>query len=143
MTNHYKFWIAVSLIMVFAAGVVGGLLVDKYVIQKTSDKKAVLKRSVHFPSLETMAKELNLSQEQQARIKDIFRENEERFKILRSQIHEQLTSIRSQLKNEIKSVLTEEQASNFEAMIERYLTQRRKEHEERKKNSEKLRKNRE
>lgn len=143
MTNHYKFWIAVSLIMVFAAGVVGGLLVDKYVIQKTPERKATRKNSVHFPSLETMAKVLNLSPEQQTRIKDIFGDNEERFKILRSQIHEQLTSIRSQLKTEIKGVLTEEQASDFEAMIERYLTQRKKQYEERKKNSEKIRKNRE
>ena len=55
------------------------------------------------------------------------------MKELNSSFRERYSSMRSQLKNDIKSVLSEEQAQKFEAMIEKYLSQRRKEMEERKK----------
>ncbi len=58
---------------------------------------------------------------------------QERFKNLRKNIHDRLSSIRSQLKNEIKNVLTDEQVLEFEAMIEKYISQRKKEVEKRKK----------
>jgi hypothetical protein len=56
---------------------------------------------------------------------------------MRKQIDERFTTIRTQLKNEIKSVLDNEQKLKFEAMIEKYRSQRRKEIEERKKRSNK------
>lgn len=137
MKNHYKFWIVFSLIIVFAAGVAGGVLLDKYVIAKKPEIQRKKRSSVRFPTLDMMAQELNLSSEQQEQIRKIFRNNEERFKIMRKQIDERFTTIRTQLKNEIKSVLDNEQKLKFEAMIEKYRSQRRKEIEERKKRSNK------
>lgn len=137
MKNHYKFWIVFSLIIVFAAGVAGGILLDKYVIAKKPEIQRKKRSSVRFPTLDMMAQELNLSSEQQEQIREIFRNNEERFKIMRKQIDERFTTIRTQLKNEIKSVLDNEQKLKFEAMIEKYRSQRRKEIEERKKRSNK------
>jgi len=137
MKNHYKFWIVFSLIIVFAAGVAGGILLDKYVISKKPEIQRKKRSSVRFPTLDMMAQELNLSSEQQEQIREIFRNNEERFKIMRKQIDERFTTIRTQLKNEIKSVLDNEQKLKFEAMIEKYRSQRRKEIEERKKRSNK------
>jgi hypothetical protein len=137
MKNHYKFWIVFSLIIVFAAGVAGGILLDKYVIAKKPEIQRKKRSSVRFPTLDMMAQELNLSSEQQEQIRKIFRNNEERFKIMRKQIDERFTTIRTQLKNEIKSVLDNEQKLKFEAMIEKYRSQRRKEIEERKKRSNK------
>jgi Spy/CpxP family protein refolding chaperone len=137
MKNHYKFWIVFSLIIVFAAGVAGGVLLDKYVIAKKPEIQRKKRSSVRFPTLDMMAQELNLSSKQQEQIREIFRNNEERFKTLRKQINERFTTIRTQLKDEIKSVLNDEQKLKFEAMIEKYRSQRRKETEERKKRSNK------
>jgi len=133
MKNHNKFWIVFSLILVFAAGFMGGILFEKNLIDKKVEKRVKKRSSVRFPSLEMMAKELNLTPEQEEQIREIFKNNEERFKNLRKNIDERLSSIRSQLKNEIKNVLTNEQVLKFEAMIEKYISQRKKEMEKRKK----------
>lgn len=133
MKNHYKFWIVFSLIIVFAAGAVGGILLDKYVIGEKPERERKKRSSVRFPTLDMMAQELNLTSEQQEQIREIFRSNEERFIILKKQIDERFSSLRAQLKEEINSVLNDEQKLKFEAMIERYRSQRRKEMEGRKK----------
>jgi phosphosulfolactate synthase (CoM biosynthesis protein A) len=133
MKNYNKFWIVFSLIVVFAAGFIGGILFEKHLIDKKVEKKVKRRSSVRFPSLEIMAKELSLTPEQEEQIREIFKNNEERFKNLRSSINERLSSIRAQLKNEIKNVLTDEQVLKFEAMIEKYISQRKKETEKRKK----------
>lgn len=134
MKNHYKFWIVFSLIIVFAAGVIGGILFEQNILDKKTKKITRKRAPVRFPSLEMMAEELNLTEDQQEQIREIFNNNEERFKIMRSQIHERFSSIRSQLKSEIKNVLTEEQNIKFEAMIEKYLSQRKKHSKKIKKN---------
>ena len=141
MKNHYKLWIVFSLIIVFAAGVIGGILFEQNILDKKTKKITRKRAPVRFPSLEMMAEELNLTKDQQEQIREIFNNNEERFKIMRSQIHERFSSIRFQLKSEIKNVLTEEQNTKFEAMIEKYLSQRKKEQEERKKHSKKIKEN--
>ena len=140
MKNNTKFWIVFSLIIVFAVGVVGGIYFERFVLDKKTERHTRSRRHVRFPSLETMAQELDLSVEQQEKIREIFKKNEERFKRLRSQIQESLSSMRTQLKDEIKSVLNEEQNRKFEALIEKYLTQRKKEQEKRKKYSDRNKK---
>ncbi len=132
MKNHYKFWIVLSLIVIFAAGFLGGILFDDYVLDKKAKSRPPRRQSVRFPTLEMMAEELKLTLEQQDQIKEIFNLNEERIKKLRTDIHEQFSSMRTQLRNEIKSILTEEQNLKFDAMIEKYVSQRRDEMEERK-----------
>lgn len=133
MKNHYRLWIALSLVIVFAAGVLGGILLDKYAIDKKPRKRVDRKGSVRFPSIEDMAVELNLTPEQQEKIREVFRNNEGRFKTLRKDIDARLKNMRSQLKKEINSVLTEEQRQKFEAMIQKYISQRKKEEMERRK----------
>ncbi|MGD2294392.1 MAG: hypothetical protein PVF22_00975 [Candidatus Aminicenantes bacterium] len=140
MSNHYKFWTVLSLIVVFAAGVLSGVLLDKYIFDKTPKKhweRADQKKrgSTRFPTLDMWAQELNLSPEQQEKISEIFKNNEERFKIMRKDMNERLKNIRIQLNNEIKNVLTEEQQAKYDAMIEKYLSQRKREMDKRKKQS--------
>jgi len=142
MKNHNKFWIVFSLIVVFAAGFTGGILFEKHIIDKKVEKRVKRRSSVRFPSLEIMAKELSLTPEQEETIREIFKNNEERFKNLRKNIDEHLSSIRTQLKNEIKNVLTDEQVVKFEAMIQKYISQRKKEMDKRKKHSRNHRKDR-
>jgi len=134
MKNNNKFWIVFSLIVVFAAGFIGGILFEKHLIDKKVEKRVKKRSSVRFPSLEMMAKELSLTPEQEEQIRDIFKNNEERFKNLRKNIDDRLSSIRSQLKNEIKNVLTNEQVLKFEAMIEKYISQRKKHSRDHRKN---------
>jgi len=141
MKNHTKFWIVLSLIIVFCAGLTGGILLNRNILGKKTEKVPDRRESARFPTLEIMAEELNLSKQQKERIREIFKNNEERLKILRSQIHEQFSAIRSELKEEIDSVLAEEQQVKFEAMIDKYLSQRKKQMEERKKHSEKYHRN--
>jgi len=133
MKNYNKFWIVFSLIVVFAAGFMGGILFEKHLIDKKVEKRVKKRSSVRFPSLEMMAQELSLTPDQEEQVREIFKNNEERFKNLRKNIDERLSSIRTQLKNEIKNVLTDEQVLKFEAMIEKYISQRKKDAEQRKK----------
>jgi len=131
MKNKFKFWIVLSLLIVFAAGVAAGIFSEKYLISKKLGR--VRKTSYHFPSLEMMAQELSLSQEQEERIREIFKNNEERLKGLRSSMHERLSEIRAQLKTEMEGVLTPEQKEKFEAMIEKYIGRRRRDFGDREK----------
>ena len=125
MKNHYKFWIILSLVIVFAAGVLGGILLEKHVLDKRTERWT--RGHNHFPTIHILAEELNLTDEQQKQIMEIFKNNEKRFKNLKDQIDEKLSSIRSQLKDEIKSILSEEQSLKLEAMIERHTFRGREE----------------
>jgi len=133
MKNKFKFWIILSLIIVFAAGVAAGIFSEKYLISKRPERTG--RSATHFPSLEMMAQELSLSPQQKEQIREVFKNNEERLKGLRSNMREQLSTIRSQLKTEIENILTPEQRQKFEAMIEKYIGQRKRELEEREKHS--------
>jgi len=132
MKNNNKFWIVFSLVIVFAVGIAGGILFEKNFMKKKQERRVKKRSPVRFPSLKIMAQELNLTSEQQEEIREIFKNNEERFKKLRSHMDERISSIRTQLKSEIKNVLTEEQNAKFEAMIQKYISQRKKEAEKRK-----------
>ena len=136
MKNNYKLWILLSLIVVFIAGVICGVLIDKNMLDKRKHDSR-RRSSTRFPTLEMMAEELALTTEQQAQIREIFHSNEERFKGLRSDMDKRLSDIRKQLLTDIKSVLSDEQKTKFEAMIENYRSQRKKEYEARKRRSEK------
>jgi hypothetical protein len=141
MKNNYKLWIIFSFVMVFAAGIFSGIILEKHILDKKiqiqTDKSSRSQRgsSVRFPTLDDMAKELGLSQEQQEEIRAIFKQSEEKLKKTRGEIHKQFSSMRKQLLDDIKSVLDQEQNLKFEAMIERYLSQRREAFEKRKRRS--------
>jgi len=132
MRNNYKIWITLSFIVVFVAGVVCGVLFEDRILEKGREKSRRERDSVHFPTLETMAGELELTSGQQEQIRQFFGNNEERFKNMRNEIHTRLSHIRTQLITDIKSVLDEGQNEKFDAMIEKYKAQRMREHDERK-----------
>ena len=96
MKNNYKLWIILSLIVVFIAGVVCGVLIEKNILDKRKHDSR-RRSSPRFPSLEMMAEELSLSAEQQEKIREVFHNNEERFKNLRKDMDERLSNIREQL----------------------------------------------
>ncbi len=141
MKNHHKLWAIISLIIVFSAGLVSGILLDKHLFNKKNEQRSAradYKRtsSPRYPTLDQWTQELGLTPDQKEKLQEIFKNNEEKFKTLRKDMDEDLRNIRNQLTNEIKSVLTEEQQAKYEAMIQSYRSKRRGEHENRKKQSE-------
>ena len=132
MKNGNKFWIVLSFIIVFAAGVTAGILFENNFLDKKHRRDAERRSSVRFPTLDMMAEELGLTAEQQEQLREIFKNNEERLKAYRSEIHDHYKDLRAQLKQEMDSVFSAEQKAKFEAMIEKYLSERKKEAEDRK-----------
>ena len=141
MKNHYKFWIVFSFLMVFAAGIFSGIILERHILDKKSQRqtdranRGQRRSSVHFPTLDDMAQELALSEEQQEKIRTIFNQNEEKLRNAQKEIYKGFSSMRIQLLDDIKSVLDQDQTLKFEAMIERYLSQRREAMEKRKRRS--------
>jgi Spy/CpxP family protein refolding chaperone len=124
-----RLWIALSLILLFAAGMVAGVLADRWLLtKKTSDRRPTAPRP---PSMDRWAKDLGLTEDQQAKIKEIFKKNEERMKTLRTDFYQHLGEIRAQLKTEIDAVLTPEQRKKQEAMIQKHIEEQRKESDRR------------
>jgi hypothetical protein len=132
MKNGNKFWIVFSFLIVFAAGVTAGILFENKFLDKKPHRSEERRSSVRFPTLEMMAEELGLTQEQQEQLREIFKNNEERLKTYRNEIHHHYGLLRSQLKEEMDNVFSEEQQKKFAAMIEKYLSERKKEMENRK-----------
>lgn len=130
MKNRNKFWIVLSLIVVFIAGVIAGVLFEDHILDKKPRRSDRGRSPDHPPTLEMMAEELSLTDEQQEKFREIFKNNDERLKKVRGQIHELYSSLRSQLKEEIDSVLTEEQRAKFQAMIDKHISERKKKMEE-------------
>ena len=141
MRNHYKFWIALSFLIVFVAGIFGGILLQNKVLDTKAEKKARSSRrdSVHFPTLDDMAAELELSSTQKEQIREIFQNNEKRLREFRGKIHSQYSDLRTQLLIDIESSLTSEQAEKFDGMIARYMSQRKEAREKRRNHSKKPR----
>ncbi|MDH7513205.1 MAG: hypothetical protein QHH14_09695 [Clostridiales bacterium] len=133
MMGKYKFWLILSILVAFIAGLLGGVWSERYFFDKKGRAKIARpqREPVHFPSLEQMAQELGLSEEQQEKIKKIFERNDISLKELRSDMHSRLTKIRAELKSELDSVLTEEQRKKFEEMIQNYLRERKREYDRR------------
>lgn len=142
MKNHYKFWIGLSFLLIFTAGIFSGVLLDKYVLDKQPSQKDLRSRdrrrpAPRFPTLEDMAVELQLSAGQQERFQEIFNANEQRLDLLGKEIHKRFGAMRMQFLEELKSVLDEEQTKKFDAMIEKYLEQRKAEYERRRQREQK------
>jgi Spy/CpxP family protein refolding chaperone len=120
----------------------GGILFERHIIDKKPTKRTRRASPIRFPSLEMMAQELNLTSDQQEQIREIFKNNEGKIKKLRKDINQHFLSMRTQLRSEIIDVLSEEQKLKFEAMIKKYISQRKEASERRKKHSTKRRKDR-
>ena len=140
MKNHYKFWIVLSFLVVFVAGIFSGVIIEKQFLSNKLDKTfrkppRKEKPRIHFPTLDDMAKDLGLTSQQQEKIQEIFDNNEARLKILSQEVHKQFISMREQLMQEIKSILDLDQTVRFDDMVGKYLSQRKEQIERRKNRS--------
>ena len=128
--NKSKWWIALALVLVFAAGVTLGVFGGRWLLaRRTPDRRS------DAPSQERWAKELGLTADQQAKIRDIFKQNDDRIKDLRSDYYKHIGEMRDAIRKDIDDVLTPEQRQKMEAMIQK-MEQRRKENSPRDKRGE-------
>jgi Spy/CpxP family protein refolding chaperone len=125
MSGRLKFWIVVSLVGVFALGIAGGYFGERYFRHVRFERQK--QERPRFPTLESMSRDLALTAEQQAKIREIFQRNEERLKSLRGLMHDHLEAMRGQLKVEIDAVLTPEQIKKMDAMVEKHRRDRKRE----------------
>lgn len=120
-----RVWIVLSFILVFAAGLVAGVFGHNWLAaKKPADRRP--------PTMENWAKEIGLSADQQARLKDVFKANDARIrgdarlKELRIETSKRFGELRRQLQSEIDAQLTPEQKVKTDAMIKRHEEERRK-----------------
>ena len=137
MKNHYRFWIALSFLVVFAAGILGGVILEQNILHpdfKRQDRDGRRDRP-HFPTVNEMEEALDLNPEQQDRMRAVFQQNEDRLKKLREDMFKEFGSLRDLFLQEIRDVLDPEQVEQFNAILEEYHAQRQAEAERRKKRS--------
>ena len=96
MKNKYKLWVALSMIVVFGLGIAVGVFGDRAYLKKNRPKPG--QRPEPFPTVEVMARELQLTPEQKARLKEVFKQSEMRFEAFGKEIHSHLQELRGQLK---------------------------------------------
>jgi Spy/CpxP family protein refolding chaperone len=128
MKNKLKFWIVFAAILVFGAGLVAGIFIDKFILLRRPGHEG--RGGAHFTSMDYMTRELALTPQQKEQMKEIFGGNDERLKELRIQIHGRLSEVRTQLKDEIEKILTPGQKQKLEAMIQKHIAEQKRENEE-------------
>lgn len=135
MKNNYKFWIVLSFLAVFAAGLVSGVILEKNILKPKSDRHYRDSRRAdrpHFPTVDEWGELLKLSTEQQEKLQLVFQQNEERIKQVRKDMYDSFRKLRDQFLEEIKAVLDPEQIKQFDAILEEYHAKRLAEAEKRK-----------
>jgi hypothetical protein len=127
MKTKYKILVALTLLVVFGLGVAAGVLGERYVVHK-KDRRPTASRP-HFPTPEDWARELGLTEDQKAQMREIFKRNEERMKEYRTESRTRLNELRKMLWDETNAVLTPEQKQKNDEMIRRFEERRKKESE--------------
>jgi Spy/CpxP family protein refolding chaperone len=135
MPNKYRFWLVLTLLVAFAAGLLGGIFSERYFFHPREHARA-RRDAQKPPDLEGMAKDLGLSLDQKERIKQIFETNDVKFKELRSEMHKRLSDIRAEIKDEIDAVLTPEQKQKLDNIITQHQQKTRKSSEKKRQSSE-------
>jgi Spy/CpxP family protein refolding chaperone len=130
-----KLWIILSLILIFAAGVGGGIFAEHWWLAKKPEARRSI-MAARYPSHDRWAKELGLTAEQQEKIREIFKKNDERIKGLRTDYFKHVGEMRDELKKEIDAVLTPAQKQKMEAMIQKFSEEHRRDNEKREKQNE-------
>jgi Spy/CpxP family protein refolding chaperone len=118
MKTKHKILAALLILVVFGLGVAAGVLGERYFVHKKYRRPAA--ERTHIPSLDAWAKELQLTPDQQTKIREIFKKNEERMKTYRTDGLAKLGEIRKMLKGELDAVFTPEQKKKMEEMIRRH-----------------------
>ena len=134
--NRSRLWFVLAVVLIFAAGIAVGIFAERGILaKKPAFRRPPSPSGGNVPTMGRWFKDLGLSEEQQAKMREIFKANDERMrndqkiKDLRAESNKRFAEIRAQLQKEIDSVLTPEQKKKLDAMIQSHLEQRRKDSE--------------
>jgi Spy/CpxP family protein refolding chaperone len=134
--NRSRLWFVLAVVLIFAAGVAVGVFAGRGVLAKRpAFRRPSGPSGAGVPTMSRWFRDLGLTPEQQAKMNEIFKANDERMrndekiKELRAESNKRFAEIREQLKREIDAVLTVEQKSKLDAMIQKNLEERRKDSE--------------
>ncbi len=122
MIKKYRLWVALTLLAVFALGAAAGVFGERYLMHRRFRRPA--QPRTPYLLLEPVAKALALTAEQQDKLREIFKRSDERMKVLDTEIHSRLREIRAQLKTEVDAVLTPDQRTKLEEMIQKEISKR-------------------
>lgn len=133
MKDKLKFWLVLSLVVAFGAGLLGGMFGERYFFhgRRHAQLQRPSRSGPHFPSLEQLSQRLGLSGPQQEQIRKIFQDHDAELKELRAEMNTRLGAIRAGLKDKMDAVLTPEQKTKFEESIKEHLENRKREAEKR------------
>jgi hypothetical protein len=128
--NKPRIWIALSFVLVFAAGMVAGVFGHKWFTAKRMDNRG--SSSGRGPVMDFWSKEIGLDEAQMIRLREVFKANDERMrtdirlKELRAERAKWYEELRRKLQADIDAILTPEQKVKLAATLKRYEEQRRK-----------------
>jgi Spy/CpxP family protein refolding chaperone len=105
--------IILSLLLAFAAGAAAGIFADRFLLNSRGHHRP-------GPSPEKWEKDLGLTEDQKARIHEIFKKNDDRVDELRSDFFKHVGEIRFEIRKEIDAVLTPEQKVKQDALMEKF-----------------------
>jgi Spy/CpxP family protein refolding chaperone len=128
MNSKTRLWIVLSLLVAFAAGVLGGVFAERIFIHPRHHTQ-IQRGPSHPPDLEEMARNLGLSPDQKDSIRQIFENNDGKFKELYTEMHDRLSALRSEIRKQIDAELTPEQKQKMEAIIAKHGEERKRESE--------------
>lgn len=134
MSNKYRFWLVLTLLVAFAAGLLGGILSERYFFNPRKHDRT-RRDSARPPDLEQMARDLSLSAEQKETIRQIFEENDGKFKDLYAEMRQRLSAIRTEIKDQIDAVLTPEQKQKLDSIIAQHRDKNKRDSDKKKKRS--------
>jgi hypothetical protein len=117
MIKKYKLWVALTVVLVFALGAAAGIFGERYFMHRR-DRRPAQPRTPYV-LLDRVAKALQLTLDEQDKLREIFKRNDERLKLLDGEIHGRLREIWTQLKSEVDAILTPAQRAKLEDMIQK------------------------
>lgn len=125
--------VALSLVIVFASGVVVGVVGDRYVAgsQRTVQKSPRTPEEFRRAYVEEMSKRLKLTPEQLGKLNVILDETRERFRQLREKQRPEVKALQDAQTEKIHAILNAEQREEYDRMRKEREEKRRREDKER------------
>ncbi len=124
MTPRFKFWLIISFVAVFLAGGILGFFAERLLVHRGFPPR---REGPSFPSFDKWAQDLNLTEDQRTKIREVFKQSDEKMRQLRTRYHSDLGAIQAEVRKEIDAILTPEQRAKLQAMIQEHLAKRKKE----------------
>lgn len=105
------------LLLVFATGVITGVVGTRYVVRKTY-QEAAREGSFYRDRMEReLINQLDLSEPQKEQVRQIFAQSWDEFRQLRAEFHPKFTNVTARTVARIREVLTPEQRAEFERLL--------------------------